>query len=316
VLPLHVGREEHAGISELAKVEGADDALTLLKSPHSTMDLFPADVDYQSGQASAEEGHAVRGPRRVARERLGRSQRDPGRVARAWAELMQRLGYTHYVAQGGDVGAAVTDAMARQAPLGLIGIHTNLLVTALAGTGTRPANPSEDERAALDALATVQQTGSGYFVEQATRPQTIGHALLDSPVALAAWMIEHDTDSYQKISSAFVDGQPSRHLTRDRIVDNITLYWLTGTGASAAPAYWERGRAQAATAGQARPEVSIPAGFTVFPGEIFPAPQSWVQQAYPQLTYFHEADRGGHFAAWEEPEVFARELRDAFRPLR
>ena len=241
---------------------------------------------------------------------------DPGRTAKAWAELMHRLGYTRYVAQGGDVGAAVTDAMARQAPDGLIGIHTNLLVTALGGAGNRPENLSADERAALDALATFQKTGSGYFLEQATRPQTIGYALLDSPVALAAWMLDHDTDSYQKIARAFTDGQPTGNLTQDRIVDNITLYWLTGTGASAARSYWERGHAQAASAGQAPPEVSIPVGFTVFPGEIFQAPRNWVEQSYPNLTYFHTAERGGHFAAWEEPELFADEMRNAFRSLR
>ena len=154
--------------------------------------------------------------------------RDPGRVARAWAELMGRLGYGRYVAQGGDVGASVTDAMGRQAPEGLVGIHMNLLVTVLA----MPSLPteSEQERAAADALATFRASGFGYFLEQATRPQTIGYALLDSPVALAAWLLDHDTDSYQKISRAFVDGQPTGHLTRDTIVDNITLYWLTGTG--------------------------------------------------------------------------------------
>jgi pimeloyl-ACP methyl ester carboxylesterase len=241
---------------------------------------------------------------------------NPARVARAWAELMRRLGYARYVAQGGDVGAAVTDAMGRQAPEGLIGIHTNLLVTALAGAGAPPAEPSEKERKALDALSTFRTTGSGYFLEQATRPQTIGYALLDSPVALAAWMLDHDTDSYQKISRAFVDGQPSGRLTRDRIVDNITLYWLTGTGASAARAYWERARATAETAGQTPPQVPVPVGFTTFPDEIFQAPRNWVEQAYPNLVYFNEAERGGHFAAWEEPDVFAREVRAAFRSLR
>jgi pimeloyl-ACP methyl ester carboxylesterase len=241
---------------------------------------------------------------------------DPVRTARAWDELMNRLGYTRYVAQGGDVGAAVTDALARLAPDGLAGFHTNLLVTALGGAGAPPSNPSEEERAALDALATFQMTGSGYFVEQATRPQTIGYALLDSPVALGAWILDHDTDSYQKIARAFVEGQPTGHLTMDRIVDNITLYWLTGTGASAARSYWERGHAQAATAGQARPEVSVAAGFTVFPDEIFRAPLTWTEQAYPNLTYFNKADRGGHFAAWEEPELFADEIRNAFRALR
>jgi pimeloyl-ACP methyl ester carboxylesterase len=240
---------------------------------------------------------------------------DPGRVARAWAELMRRLGYSRYVAQGGDVGSAVTDAMGRQAPEGLIGIHINLLLAALAGDDPGPTE-SEQERAGLDALATFKTSGSGYFLEQATRPQTIGYAVLDSPVALAAWMLDHDTDSYYKFSHAFLDGQPAGHLTRDRIVDNITLYWLTGTGASAARSYWENGRAAALAAGQAPPEVSLPVGFTTFPGEIFQAPRTWVEKAYPNLAYFNEVDKGGHFAAWEEPELFADELRAAFRSLR
>jgi pimeloyl-ACP methyl ester carboxylesterase len=238
----------------------------------------------------------------------------PGRVAQAWAVLMGRLGYSRYVAQGGDVGASVTDAMGRQAPEGLVGIHTNLLVTALAG-GAMPAE-TEQERAALEQTKTFRATGFGYFLEQATRPQTIGYALLDSPVALAAWMLDHDTDSYQKISRAFVDGQPAGNLSRDHILDNITLYWLTGTGASAARSYWESGRAQALAAGQAPPAVSVPVGFTTFPDEIFAAPRSWVEQAYPTLTYFNEADKGGHFAAWEEPQLFSEEIRAAFRSLR
>ena len=189
-----------------------------------------------------------------------------GRVAQAWAELMRRLSYPRYVAQGGDQGASVTDAMGRQAPEGLIGIHTNLLVTALAGP--EPAE-TEEERAAADALATFRRSGFGYFLEQATRPQTIGYALLDSPVALAGWMLDHDTDSYYKISRAFVDGQPSGGLTRDHVLDNITLYWLTGTGASAARSYWEGGRAQALAGGQSPPQVSIPVGYTTFPDEAF-----------------------------------------------
>jgi pimeloyl-ACP methyl ester carboxylesterase len=239
---------------------------------------------------------------------------DPGRTGQAWAELMHRLGYSRYVAQGGDVGASITDAMGRQAPVGLVGIHTNLLVTGLAG-GDHPST-TEEEKAALAALATFRASGFGYFLEQATRPQTIGYALLDSPVALAAWMLDHDTDSYYKISHAFVDGEPSGNLTRDHIVDNITLYWLTGTGASAARSYWESGRAQALAAGKAPPEVSLPVGFTAFPDEIFVAPRSWVEQGYPTLTYYNEADRGGHFAAWEEPELFSTELRAAFSSLR
>jgi pimeloyl-ACP methyl ester carboxylesterase len=240
---------------------------------------------------------------------------ETGRTGRAWAELMHRLGYTRYVAQGGDVGALVTDAMGRQAPEGLTAIHLNLLTAALAIADQLPAE-SEKERAALDALGTFRATGFGYYLEQATRPQTIGYALVDSPIALAAWMLDHDTDSYYKISRAFVDGAPTGNLTRDDILDNITLYWLTGTGASAARAYWESGRAQALAAGKAPPPVSVPVGFTTFPGEVVPAPRSWVEIVYPTLAYFNEADRGGHFAAWEEPELFTSEVRGAFRPLR
>jgi len=238
-----------------------------------------------------------------------------GRVAGAWAELMHRLGYTHYVAQGGDVGAAVTDAMGRQAPEGLVGIHMNLLVTVLGGP---QPEESEEERAAADQLATFRESGFGYFLEMATRPQTIGYALLDTPVALAAWLLDHDTDSYYKISGAFVDGEPAGNLTRETIVDNITLYWLTGTGVSAARSYWEDGKAlaQARGSGQAPPEVSVPVGFTTFPGEIWRTPRSWAENSYPNLVYFNEADRGGHFAAWEEPQLFSEEVRATFRSLR
>jgi pimeloyl-ACP methyl ester carboxylesterase len=178
---------------------------------------------------------------------------------------------------------------------------------------------TEQERAATGQLEAFRATGFGYFLEQATRPQTIGYALLDSPVALAGWMLDHDTDSYYKISRAFVDGRPAGNLTRDHILDNVTLYWLTGTGASAARSYWESGREAAALAatGQAPPQVSLSAiGFTTFPDEIFRAPRSWVEKGYPNLTYFNEADKGGHFAAWEEPEVFTNEVRAAFRSLR
>jgi pimeloyl-ACP methyl ester carboxylesterase len=242
---------------------------------------------------------------------------ESGRIARAWAELMDRLGYTRYVAQGGDVGADVTDAMGRQAPDGLLGIHLNLLTASLALGDQLPAE-SEQERAAHEAVKTFTTDGFGYFMEQSTRPQTIGYSLLDSPVGLAAWMLDHDTDSYYKISRAFVDGDPVGNLTRDSIVDNITLYWLTGTGASAARWYWEFGRfvAAATAAGQAPPAVSVPVGFTTFPGEIFAAPRSWVEQVYPNPTYFNEVDRGGHFAAWEEPELFSEEVRAAFKSLR
>jgi pimeloyl-ACP methyl ester carboxylesterase len=228
---------------------------------------------------------------------------------------MTRLGYTRYVAQGGDVGASVTDAMGRQAPKGLVGIHLNLLSGALGIADRLPAE-SEQERAAHKALATFRATGFGYFLEQSTRPQTIGYSLLDSPVGLAAWLLDHDTDSYQKITRAFVDGNATGNLTREHILDNITLYWLTGTGAPAARWYWEFGQMLAAAGGAAPPPISVPVAFTTFPGEIFAAPRSWIETAYPGLAYFNEVDRGGHFAAWEEPELFASELRAAFKPLR
>jgi pimeloyl-ACP methyl ester carboxylesterase len=242
---------------------------------------------------------------------------DADRIARAWAELMDRLGYTRYVAQGGDVGAYVTDAMGRQAPEGLLGIHLNVLTAAVGLKDQLPAQ-SEQERAAHDALTTFLTDGFAIVLEQSTRPQTIGYSLLDSPVGLAAWMLDHDTDSYYKIAGAFVDGKPTGNLTRDNIVDNITLYWLTGTAASAARWYWEFGRAQAAAgaAGQAPPPVAVPVGYTNFPGEVFPAPRSWVEVVFPGLAYFNEPDRGGHFAAWEEPELFSTEVRAAFRSLR
>jgi len=240
----------------------------------------------------------------------------PIRVAKAWAELMQRLGYTRYVAQGGDVGAAVTHGMGLQAPEGLIGIHTNLFFPLLAGAAM--PKDTEEERAAHAAMDTFKATGFGYFIEQATRPQTIGYALLDSPIALAAWMADHDTDAYYKIASAFVDDKPSGNLTRDHLLDNITLYWLTGTGESAARSYWEGGPNYPKDAG-ASPSptvVSLPVGFTTFPGEIWRTPRSWVETAYPNVVYFNEVDKGGHFAAWEEPELFAEEIRAAFRSLR
>jgi pimeloyl-ACP methyl ester carboxylesterase len=240
---------------------------------------------------------------------------ESGRIARAWAVLMQRLGYTRYVAQGGDVGADVTDAMGRQGPKGLAGIHVNLLTGALGIADKLPAK-SEQERAALKAVETFKTSGFGYFLEQSTRPQTIGYSLLDSPIGLAAWLLDHDTDSYYKISRAFVDNMPVGNLTRETIVDNITLYWLTGTGASAARWYWEFGQFLAKVGGNAPPPVLVPVGFTTFPGELWAAPRSWVEAVYPGLAYFNAVDRGGHFAAWEEPALFASELRAAFRPLR
>jgi len=238
-----------------------------------------------------------------------------GRVAQAWAELMHRLGYTRYVAQGGDQGAAVTDDLAHQGPDGLIGVHMNLLRAALGNTSNLPSQ-SDEEKAALEEIGTFRTSGFGYFLEQSTRPQTIGYALLDSPIALAGWMLDHDTDSYYKIAGAFVDGHATGGLTRDHVLDNITLYWLTATGASAARSYWEGGRAAALAAGKTPPAVTIPVGFTTFPGEIFRAPRSWAETLYPTLVYFNKAEKGGHFAAWEEPEIFAQELRGAFSSLR
>jgi pimeloyl-ACP methyl ester carboxylesterase len=261
---------------------------------------------------------------------------DPGRIARAWAELMHRLGYTRYVAQGGDQGASVTDAMARQAPDGLAGIHLNLLtffptdvLAAVFGGGPVPeglvkrvavallaAHAERKDPATLDAVAAVFKRG--YFVEMPEHPQTIGYALTDTPAGLAAWMLDHDADSYRKISRAFLDGQPSGGLTRDHILDNVTLYWLTGTATSSARLYWESGRSIAAlvASGKKPPQIKLPVGFTVFPGEIFQAPRSWAEKVYPNLMYFHEAAKGGHFAAWEEPELFAVEIREAFKSLR
>jgi pimeloyl-ACP methyl ester carboxylesterase len=260
---------------------------------------------------------------------------DPGRVARAWAELMSRLGYSRYVAQGGDQGASVTDAMGRLGPDGLIGIHLNLLTAfptevgaALFG-GLLPAGlfkrvaiavlanrAEKKEPEALEAVAALFRRG--YFVEMPEHPQTIGYALTDTPVGLAAWMLDHDADSYEKISRAFLDGHPAGGLTRDRIVDNMTLYWLTNTATSAARLYWEQFRVifGAITSGEQPPELLVPVAFTVFPGEIFKAPRSWAEKVYPNLIYFNEAEKGGHFAAWEEPELFAAEMRAAFESLR
>jgi pimeloyl-ACP methyl ester carboxylesterase len=200
------------------------------------------------------------------------------------------------------------------APEGLVGIHTNLFVPALGGA--KFSDETEEEKAANEAMALFRATGFGYFLEQSTRPQTIGYGLLDSPVELAAWLLDHDTDAYYKITSAFVEDKPSGNLTRDHILDNITLYWLTGTGASAARSYWESAQATAKSAGQAPPPMELPFGFTTFPGEIWKTPRSWVEAAYPNVVYFNEVDKGGHFAAWEEPELFSQELRAAFSSLR
>ena len=260
---------------------------------------------------------------------------NPGRVARAWAELMKLLGYTRYVAQGGDIGANVTDELARLAPVGLAGIHLNFLsafpfeVGAALFGGLLPAglfkrvviavlaaHAEKKEPVALDALAALFRRG--YFVEMPEHPQTIGYALTDTPIGLAAWMLDHDKDSYENISRGFLDGNVTGSLTPEQVVDNISLYWLTNTAASSARLYWENFRAtfEAIAAGKKPAKLSVPVAFTVFPSEIFQAPRSWAEKVYPNLIYFNEAEKGGHFAAWEEPEIFARELRAAFSSVR
>jgi pimeloyl-ACP methyl ester carboxylesterase len=243
---------------------------------------------------------------------------NPGRVGQAWVELMGRLGYTRYVAQGGDQGAGVTDAMGRLAPEGLLGVHFNFLGAAprellMAALNLRLAWSSEEREQFSKFLGVAMR---GYIAEMGEHPQTIGYPLLDSPIGLAAWMLDHDADSYEKISRAFLDGQPSGNLTRDNVLDNITLYWLTGTAASAARLYWEFAQGATAALKHPPPHVSLPVAYTVFPGELFQAPRHWVKQAYHNLIYYNEADNGGHFAAWEEPETFTNEMRAAFRSLR
>jgi pimeloyl-ACP methyl ester carboxylesterase len=243
---------------------------------------------------------------------------DSARIAAAWAELMSRLGYTRYVAQGGDQGAGVTDAMGRQAPDGLLGLHFNFLDAVpkellMAALDIRLAF-SHDEREQLGKVIAVFMRG--YISEMGEHPQTIGYSLVDSPIGLAAWMLDHDADSYAKVSRAFLDGEPSGGLTRDAVLDNITLYWLTGTGASTSRLYWETGRGAKASLKNPPPHVKLPVGYTVYPDELFQAPRHWVKSAYHNLVYYNEAPKGGHFAAWEEPEVFTSEMRDAFRSLR
>jgi pimeloyl-ACP methyl ester carboxylesterase len=242
----------------------------------------------------------------------------PGRVGQAWVELMGRLGYTRYVAQGGDQGAGVTDAMGRLAPEGLLGVHFNFLGAAprellMAALNLRLVW-SADEREQFSKFLGVAMRG--YIAEMGEHPQTIGYPLLDSPIGLAAWMLDHDADSYEKISLAFLDGQPSGNLTRDNVLDNITLYWVTSTAASAARLYWEFAQGASAALKHPPPHVSLPVAYTTFPGELFQAPRHWVKQAYHNLIYFNEAEKGGHFAAWEEPELFAGEMRAAFESLR
>jgi pimeloyl-ACP methyl ester carboxylesterase len=248
---------------------------------------------------------------------------DPARIARAWAVLMKRLGYTKYVAQGGDWGAIITDEMGAQAPAELLGIHTNMpgtvppnvskaLTSNVFGTGDpRPSDLSADESRAYERLSFVFTKGIGYALEMGLRPQTL-YGLADSPIALAAWMLDHDAWSYDDIAQAFVDGNPVDGLTRDEVLDNITLTWLTNTGISSARLYWENKRGFFDVV----KGVTVPAAVSVFPREMYQAPRSWAERAYPNLIYFNEVGKGNHFAAWQEPELFTTEVRAAFRSLR
>lgn len=236
---------------------------------------------------------------------------DPDHIAQAWAELMKRLGYTRYVAQGGDWGAPITSAMARQKPAGLLGIHVNLPATvpadvqkAINAGEPAPAGLSDVENAAFESVSDFSRKRRAYAVMMGTRPQTVGYGLTDSPVGLAAWMVDYN------------DVEPQRLLTRDEMLDDITLYWLTNTAVSSARLYWENKSAILSAAAQKTAEISLPVGVTVFPDEIYRAPRSWTERAYRDLIYFNEVDKGGHFAAWEQPELFSAELRAAFRSLR
>jgi pimeloyl-ACP methyl ester carboxylesterase len=244
---------------------------------------------------------------------------DPDHIARAWAELMKRLGYTNYVAQGGDWGAPITSAMARQKPAGLLGIHLNLpaavppeVAAALAG-GPAPAGLSEQERAVFEALMTSAKKGnSAYFAILTARPQAIGYGLTDSPAGLAAWMLVHPGFSRW----AYGD-DPQKSPTRDEVLDDITLYWLTNSATSSARLYWENGgRGVVSAAAQKTAEISLPVAITIFPEDVYRPPETWARRAYRNLVYFNEVDRGGHFAAWEQPELFSAELRAAFKSLR
>jgi pimeloyl-ACP methyl ester carboxylesterase len=240
---------------------------------------------------------------------------DPIRIAHAWITLMQRLGYTRYVAQGGDWGNAVTEQMALLQPAGLLGIHTNMpatipteIATALAAGGPEPAGLSVDEQSAWNQLDYFYKHGVGYAQEMANRPQTL-YALADSPVGLAAWMLDHDIASYRLIARVFA-GQ-SEGLTRDDILDNVTLYWLTNTAVSSARLYWESHLAFFAPKG-----VTLPTAVSVYPDEIYSAPKSWAEKAYPNLIHYNRLPKGTHFAAWEQPQFFTDELRASFRSLR
>ena len=244
----------------------------------------------------------------------------PERIAQAWAELMKRLGYTRYVAQGGDWGTPVSSAMARQSAAGLLGIHINLPATvppevdaALAAGGSAPAALSDHERSVFDALITYRKTGgAAYNVMMTARPQTIGYGATDSPTFLAAWMLVHPGFSQWSFGN-----DPKQSPTKDEVLDDVSLYWLTGTAASSGRIYWENGpRGVISATGQKTADISLPVAITVFPKDVYRAPEAWARRAYRNLIYFREADKGGHFAAWEEPELFSAELRAAFRPLR
>src|SRR5499427_3591020 len=244
---------------------------------------------------------------------------DSVRIARAWIVLMKRLGYTQYVAQGGDWGALVTEQMALQVPPELLGIHTNMSATvpadiarALQVGDPPPSGLSADERRAYEALDFFYKKGLGYALEMGNRPQTL-YGIADSPVGLAAWILDHDALSYALIARVF-DGH-SEGLTRDDVLDNITLYWLTNTAVSSARLYWENRLTARAGIFDVK-NVSIPVAVSAFPDEIYQAPRSWAERAYPKLIYYNKLDKGGHFAAWEQPAAFTEEVRAGFRSLR
>ena len=245
---------------------------------------------------------------------------DPDHIARVWDVLMKRLGYTRYVAQGGDWGAPISGALARQAPEGLLGIHLNLPAVvppeasaALASGGPAPAGLSDDERAVFDGLRIFYTKGAGaYGVMMGARPQTLGYGVTDSPAGLAAWLLGHPGFAQWKFGS---DAQQTP--TKDEVLDDITLYWLTNTAVSSSRLYWENaGRSAIGSAAQKTTEIKVPVAITVFPEDVYRPPQSWAKRAYPTLSYYHQVDKGGHFAAWEQPELFGAELRAAFRQLR